>query len=549
MRYIVLCFCFCLTVTKANAQLRAGFENNSQWYVDDNKIKLSTIDAEERFRSNSYLKVDYDFRKWTVGVQLEGYMPKALLNYSPEYDKVNIGTAYINYRDSNRGIDITAGHFYEQIGSGLLFRAWEDRQLGVNNAVLGLNVKYDLNKWGKAIVFGGKQRVGMGFDLSKSYLFGADFMANLENLFGWEENVLAVGVSYFGRSIEESNENKGYGNFNSNFAVRADYSYGGFYFGAEYVNKGEDYIAYRNVVDYSSKQGGQALLVNAGYSEKGMSVALNLRRIENMGIYSERELTGNIYLQGVVNYVPALTKQYDYSLQNIYVYQAQQSLDFFGARSGEIGGQLDFFYSFPKNSTIGGKYGTSVSLNGAYFSGLKSIVNYKEGRIDSDFLGFGEKYYHDLGIEIRKKWTKNWSSVFMYLDQYYNARVLLGKIEDVKTNIVSAETTYQFLDNKSIRLELQHMWANADKKNWVAGTVEFALNSKWSVYGSDMYNYGNDDSEKQLHYYNIGTSYTRGVTRISASYGRQRGGLVCVGGVCRYVSEAAGLTIGVTTSI
>ena len=52
----------------------------------------------------------------------------------------------------------------------------------------------------------------------------------------------------------------------------------------------------------------------------------------------------------------------------------------------------------------------------------------------------------------------------------------------------------------------------------------------------------------QIHYYSVGTSFTKGATRIAASYGRQRGGLMCVGGVCRMVPEAAGITLNITTN-
>ena len=538
-------FCF----AKAYSQIRVGLENNSQWYVDDEKVKLEPLESEKgRFRTNSYLKVDYDYKNWSFGTQLESYAPNPILNYNPEFSDFGIGTVYARYNNIEKGIDVTAGHFYEQFGSGLLFRAWEDRQLGVNNAVLGLNAKYNLGTWGKATVLGGKQRVGMGFDLSKSMLYGADLTVSIDDLLNWEEQTLSVGASYLGRKVDENIDNKGLDNFNSNFSLRADYSVGGFYLGAEYVNKGDDYVAQSGFVIPYAKQKGSSLLINTGYFKKGMSIDVNLRRIENIQNASAREYIGNQYLTGILNYVPALTKQYDYSLQNIYVYQAQGGIDWLGGRSGEIGGQFDFFYEIPKGSALGGEYGTNLVVNGSYWAGLKTEMNYDTQHLDAEYLGFGDKYYRDFGFEVRKKWSKNWSSIFMYLDQYYNMKVLQGKFEDVNTHIVSAETTYQFLENKSIRLEGQHMWADHDKKNWAAATLEFAYNANWSLFASDMYNYGNDDSEKRIHYYNVGASFTKGTTRVAASYGRQRGGLLCVGGVCRYVPESAGFSLSLTTN-
>lgn len=548
MKNKFLIFGFCLFGAVSQAQITGGFESNSQWYVDDKKVKIGEVDAEDRFRSNNYLKLDYNFKKWEFGTQFEAYVPKAIMNYSPDLDKFNVGTIFARYNDVDNGIDVTAGHFYDQLGSGLLFRSWEDRQLGINNAVFGLNAKYNLSTWGRLTAFGGKQRIGMGFDFAKSFLVGGDVEVYVSDLVNLGDSDLTVGMSYLGRKLDNEVAEAGLNDYNSGYAFRADYSKNNFNFEVEYVLKDEDYAVQNGSVKKKNLQKGNALYVNTGYSEKGFAVNLNLRRVENIATYSERELYANDYHKGIMNYVPALTKQYDYSLQNIYVYQAQSNLDIFASKSGEIGGQLDFYYNFDKGTSLGGEFGTNVVVNGSYWAGLKNSMDFVDNKLESEFLGFGRKYYRDFGVEVRKKVKTDLSFIFMYLNQYYDAVALLGKFEDVRVNIGSAEGTYQFAGSKSVRLELQHLWADTDQKNWAAGTVEFAANANWSFFMSDMYNYGNDDPEKKLHYYNGGVSYTKGVTRIAANYGRQRGGLLCVGGVCRMVSEAAGLTVGISTS-
>lgn len=92
------------------------------------------------------------------------------------------------------------------------------------------------------------------------------------------------------------------------------------------------------------------------------------------------------------------------------------------------------------------------------------------------------------------------------------------------------------------------MWADSDKKNWAALTAEVNLGTKYTIFASDMYNYGNDDPKLRINYYTIGNSYRYKSTRVSLSYGRQRGGLVCVGGVCRYVPESTGVSLSLNTS-
>jgi len=64
----------------------------------------------------------------------------------------------------------------------------------------------------------------------------------------------------------------------------------------------------------------------------------------------------------------------------------------------------------------------------------------------------------------------------------------------------------------------------------------------------DQYNFGNPNPDLRLHYL-IGTfGYVREATRITLSYGRQRAGLFCVGGVCRFVPANNGLTLNFTQS-
>ena len=85
----------------------------------------------------------------------------------------------------------------------------------------------------------------------------------------------------------------------------------------------------------------------------------------------------NQFNDQVVNYLPGLTKQQDYLLTNIYVYNPQPALVIENAeqRAGELGGQIDVYYSIKKGSPLGGKYGTKIAANFAYFGGLDAEYN------------------------------------------------------------------------------------------------------------------------------------------------------------------------------
>jgi len=538
-----------LTSSFFYAQIRVGIESNNQYYLDDEKIKIDEKEAEDRFRSNTYIKVDYFKNKWEFGTQVESYYPKAIINYNPDLQDVSIGTIYARYNDIENGVNITLGHFYEQFGSGLILRSWEDRALGVNNALFGMNAKLRLTKNLDLTALGGKQRVGMGFDFAESYVLGTNLEFNAADALKLENTDLRFGASYVGR-LDEKKEvvYQGVNDLISAVSGRFNLGIGGFNFGTEYIHKQKDIVISNEDYVDGTFLDGNALLVNLGYNKGNFGSSVNLRRMENMTFYSDRKLAGNQYNKGVINYIPALTKQYDFSLQNIYVYQAQGGINWFEKRNGEIGGQYDFYYDFVEGSTLGGKYGTHLAVNGSYWGGLKSTYDFTNNELEDEFLKFGEKYYSDIAVEIRKNWTSTFQTITMYMNQYYNAPVLEGKFDDVKTDIVSVEGLYNFSETSSVRLQLQNMWASADKGDWAAALLEYVPNTMFSIYLTDMYNYGNSNAESRVHYYSVGGSFSKGATRIAVNYGRQRGGLMCVGGVCRYVPESNGVTLNLTTN-
>ena len=524
-----------------------GFESNSQWYLNDKTLQIAHPNVP--LRSNNYLFLNLKYKNWTAGIQGESYEDQALLNYNPKLNKSDVATYFVQYK--NEKMDVTAGYFYEQFGSGLLFRSWEDRSLGINNALRGGRIIFSPTPYFTLKSIYGQQRTG--FDVANSDVYGVDAELELSDLFQFETTELSVGGSYVGR--EEKTKTVLNPNFNSltnAFAGRINFTQNAFYFSAEYDYKSKDaIIEVRNQIENDFIKPGTALLLNLGYSKKGFGIDGTFRRLENMSFFSERLAKGNAYNDRILNFVPSLTKQHHYNLANIYVYQAQPNV-FLGdetvLKTGEIGGQWDVFYNLKKGTTLGGKHGTKVAFNFSNWNALGGEFYLPKKDYKTDFIGFGKKYFSDYNIEITKKWNEKWQSIFSYINQYYNKKLIEETEGLVKTNILAAEATYKFSTAKSVRVLGEHMWADSDKKNWAASTVEYNHNSKLSVFVSDMYNYGNDDIKMRNHYYNIGTAYRQNSTRIALNYGRQRGGLVCVGGVCRFVPESSGISLSLNTT-
>ena len=65
---------------------------------------------------------------------------------------------------------------------------------------------------------------------------------------------------------------------------------------------------------------------------------------------------------------------------------------------------------------------------------------------------------------------------------------------------------------------------------------------KWSIWGSDMYNYGGTE----INYYSVGASFTHSFVRVALSWGRNREGYICSGGVCRQMPAYTGGNLQMT---
>ena len=559
------------TVNKTKLKINGGFESNSQWYLNDKERKIQH--PEDPFRSNNYLFLKLNYGKFTVGTQVESYYEQALLNYNPAFEGTDFSLYYANYRSEK--LDITVGHFYEQFGSGLLLRAWEDRALGINTALRGGKVNYKPVDGVSITVLYGKQK--SGFLHTEANILGVNTDLDIANLINKDNFGLTAGFSYVMRSqdIPKSIDNPQFNKETAAYSGRLGYTKGGFYISSEYNFKDKEPVLLLNKINYDFVKPGNALLVNFGYSEKGLGIDATLRRMENMVFLGDREpyvygpeLVSTNFNDRILNFTPALTKQHHSNLANIYVYQAQNKvfLDELGVNKvGEIGGQFDIFYNFKKGSTLGGKYGTKVALNVSNWFNLDADYKFRddfdvyEPSYDAKFLGGKEKYFSDYNIEISKKISKDFRGTLMYINQYYNDQFIRGIAQEniVKTNILFAEGVYTFSGSRSLTVGAEHMWADNDRGNWASLLLEYNHNLNWSVFAMDMYNYGFEESGHlidsefdtfKIHFYNAGVTYRKNSSRFSLGYGRQRGGLVCAGGVCRFVPASTGVSFTITTS-
>ncbi|MBR0335495.1 MAG: hypothetical protein IIX34_01390 [Alistipes sp.] len=516
---------------KAKGRLVGSFETNSIFYVEDSKT--GAIMPQDNFGSNNYLKLDYYQGKFSAGIQGEAYMP-VLQGYPTDLTKVALTNYYAQWVDDS--FSVTAGTFYEQFGSGLLFRAYEDRTLGMNNALTGARFTYNYRDIVALKAIWGMPRLGMKF--TDTQVRGGDISFAISNLVGWKSTVLAVEGSVINRyeTISADLKEEGGKPSSTGFSGRVNFEYKGFTVRGEYIDAGERHYpngAYDGVNDprIDLIKNGNAQLLELGYSGHGLGVNVTARRLEYMDMPT---VYRNTSTANALNYIPALTAQYSYLLMNLnpYIVQPSTMLGSYIA-PGEIGGQVDIYYNVARKTWLGGKRGMKLGLN---YSTYWSLVEDRSAKADN-------LLWQSINFTLEKQITRKFKLNFLYSFQEYNESHGVNPYT-WKTNIFVADMLYKWTPTISTRLELQYLQSKSDDKDWMAALAEVNFAPHWSLFVSDMYNHG----KTKLHYYNAGVSYTKSRTRIQLSYGRNRAGVVCSGGVCRNIPAYTGANLMITTS-
>jgi hypothetical protein len=538
--------------------IHGNFQVDAAYYQKDTLIDADP--GSEVFRYNAFGNINYSKGGFSAGVRFESYNPP-LLGYLPGYKGSGIPYKFARYK--HKDIDITVGNFYEQFGSGISLRAYENRGLLYDNALEGMRVIFTPKNGITLKGLIGKQRAYFDYTGNVRGLDGEiNLMELFDSILGKSKTRILVGGSFVSKFQEDKDplivlpENVG------TSAGRFTVIRGGFNFNAEYAYKIND-PAYQNNFSYKE---GQAIIASTSYATNGFSFLLNGKMLDNMNFRSDRNAQNII---GMINYLPDFSKFHTYSLMAYYPYATQAN--------GEVGGSAELQYKVKKDSWLGGKYGMDITVNGSVFYALDTIgIDPSKDSIQhlkyrTNYSDVGNEYYHDFNIEITKKFSKKLKMTAMYANQFLNQSIVQFNTPDkeehpdVKAHIGVLDITWRYKTGSAIRFETQGYFAEYDYKehkyldngklntvnntgSWVSELIEWTPNSHWSITLADQYNYNNPDVEKRLHYYYGMIGYVNGPTRISVSYGRQRQGIFCAGGVCRFVPSSSGLSISISSS-
>lgn len=558
LRSLLLTAALLSAATAAQAQGIMGGHVTGNVQLDGQISKADSVigasDVMEKLLMNARADILYTNGNFSAGLRFEAYQ-NPMLGFDARYKGEGIANYFASYQAEK--ISITAGNFYEQFGSGMILRAYEDRYLGLDNSLFGLNVALRPFDGVTIKAVAGKQR--FYWDYGNGLVRGIDGEVNLNSVIKplAESKFRATLGGGFVSKFEEYEaiyaDAPGYRlNLPLNIgagAARMDLSYGNWGLQAEYAHKGQD----PNITNEYVYHEGQALMLNATYSQRGFSANVQAKHVDNMGFKSVRSEGGQMLY---INYIPAITKQHTYAFLSMFPYATQAT--------GEMGLQGDVMYKIKKGTALGGKYGTDIHINSAIITGLDTTRLGGPGTegYTAQWFHPGDLYYGDVTVEVAKKLSSALKLTATYGYQVFNPEVdgHIGGLHH--NNIVVGDLTWKINKKNVLRFEAE--WLGSDSKygevfnmngvdvtnhdrrcgSWIMGLVEYNFTSAWFVSVSDQYAYKDGIG----NYYNVSLGYNHGATRLQVGYGKQREGLLCIGGVCRQVPASNGLTFSLTTS-
>ncbi|RLD62921.1 MAG: hypothetical protein DRI84_10325 [Bacteroidetes bacterium] len=357
---LLLSFTF-ISSTNSFAQILGGevhgsFQADGQYYQQDSTIGADEIP--EKIAVNAFLEMRYTNKNFEAGMRYELFMPQ-MQGYDSRWKGNGFGYRYLRY--ANDRVDITAGNFYEQFGSGMVLRSYQEWNLGFDNSLDGVRVKYKM----KALTLTGligKQR--LYWDVGPGLVRGLDGQLSVNELFkSFKESKTRLFIGYSFVSRYQTDQDPLY-NLPENVAAEAarfEIYHGGFNFKMEFGTKINDPNATNNFI----YKDGNAVMAEIGYSRKGIGFTLQAERSDNMDFRSDRNGTG---FDSHIGYIPAMTRQHAYSLAAMYPYASQPN--------GQMGLQATLVYKIKKKTALGGRYGTGIDINYSVSNSIfKSQVN------------------------------------------------------------------------------------------------------------------------------------------------------------------------------
>ncbi len=522
--------------------LSGSLETNVNFYIRDPEIGAANTPQYEhqQIGFETWLNIRAQYSGFDFGIRYDVFNNSALLNPQDSYTAQGFGRWFVG---KNVGkLSILGGYIYDQFGAGTIFRAYEQRPLLIDNALVGLRLTYELSDNWTIKGIGGQQK--NLFDLYSSVLTGF----NIEGYVAIGEKGLSIapGAGILHKTLSDDQMEALAGTLSSytpeDFIPEAPYntlavsvyntlSYGRFSWYLEAAYKSEE-VLYDNYATRTLWTGietegkfvltdGYVFYTTLSYAGGGLGISGQYKRTSNFLFDADPFAGAN---RGMINFLPPMSRVNTYRLTARYA-PATQVLD-------EQALQLDVRYALNKR--------LSFLVNVSHIIRPEATVN--------------KDIYEEIYTQVTWKQPKKWTFIGGVQFQNYNQELYEGKpgVPPVRTITPYVDYLYKFDRKKSLRVELQYMDTKEDHGSWLYGLLEYSISPHWIFELSDMYNIAPNEKggkeAKKIHYPTAGVVYSSGRTRYAFRYVKQVEGIVCSGGICRLEPAFSGFKFNVSSN-
>lgn len=533
---LVFLLCFSFVSIAQTGSFRGSLETNGKFFLRDENIDaVGTPQYDHQlFGSETWLDLTYSQGGFDLGARFDMFNNSNLIDPNGSYNDLGIGKWYIHKEIF--GLDITAGYIYDQIASGAIFRAYEERPLAIDNALIGVRLGYELATDWNVTAFAGKQK--NRFSQYDAVLKGAKiegfFMPSDTSKFSVAPGFGVMNRTYDDGTMggiidvvkfypEEERIDLPFNVFM--FSLYNTMNFGPFSWYAEGNYKTPDVFydpkAEKKLLGGGSTFGklvtepGTVFFSSLSYAAHGLGLTLSGKRTENFDIRTDPLENLN---RGLLNFLPPMSRQQSYTLKSKYA-AATQLL-------GEMAFQIDARYRINKK--------LSTHIN---FSNITDL--------DQELL------YREIDGEVHYKKSRKLLMVAGLQTQWYNQVIYEGKtdVPMIRTLTPFVDIQYRFKPKRAIRFEGQYLSSEQNDGSWIFGLVEYTMAPKWSLELSDSYNIDpKKDGQEATHFPRIGATFSKRSNRIGLYYVKQVEGIVCTGGICRLEPAFSGVKLNISST-
>ena len=476
-----------------------GFSNQLEYSYDVNK-KQEILE--------NWLNVDYRNGIFSTGIRFDVFQPN---DPNPSVNRGKIKYADISYKylkvelgDSEKGGELTIGNFYTLFGRGMVVKSYEDRNIRIDNNLLGVKL---MGRYG-------------GFILTA--LTGMPENANVER----KDVLHAVDLEY--RGIKDF---KIAGTFASNqpeidgiaktrmASIRIEPRIWNFDFYGEYGIKQNADI--RNFFKGEESLAGKALYGNLNFFYESFSFSSEYKFYDNFGFKTFDQTVD-------YNTPPSVRKEYTYVLLNRHPSPLNSN--------NEKGFQVEASYNLSDETYFTMNYGETKTLPA---SSLYQRIN--QSRLEE------RTQLREFYIQANHSFIKNLNTIAAF---GYNEEL------DANTKNVTPilETKFYLNETTTLRLVLEHQQTTARTTNEQYYTdvaaLEYLRSPKFNVILLAEVQTKEPTAGRKVRkvwsFIQAGYKISEH-TDVSLLFGSRQAGNICIGGVCRYEPEFSGIELKMFT--